>query len=154
MTDAQSVEPAESQSKKSSVSLDPMGQGELTQRWASVEACVRASLPDNDATYPVALASLRNGHLVAVSVKYRGTEIAIMVVGPVVNGATQKRGLMIHAMAGKIPPEAWTPLNDEIVKAAVNMGVSCVIAWSGIPTILTACGENGWEIRTVAVKEV
>ena len=154
MTDAQSAEHAESQSRKTEVVLTPMGQGELTQRWASVEACVRASLPDNDTTYPIALASLRNGHLIAVSVKYLDTEIAIMVVGPVVNGSTQKRGLMIHAMAGKIPPEAWAPLNEEIVKAAVNMGVSCVIAWSGIPTILTACGENGWELRTVAIKEV
>ena len=154
MTDAQSAEPAESQSRKTEVVLTPMGQGELTSRWASVEACVRASLPANDTTYPVALVALRNGHLIAVSVKYLDTEIALMVVGPVVNGATQKRGLMIHAMAGKIPPEAWAPLNEEIVKAAVNMGVSCVIAWSGIPTILTACGENGWELRTVAIKEV
>ena len=154
MTDAQSAEPAESQSRKTEVVLTPMGQGELTQRWASVEACVRASLPADDTTYPVALAALRNGHLIAVSVKYLDAEIAIMVVGPVVNGATQRRGLLIHAMAGKIPPEAWGPLNDEIVKAAVNMGVSCVIAWSGIPTILTACGENGWTLHTVAIKEV
>ena len=154
MTDVQSAEPVESQSRKSDVILTPMGQGELTQRWASVEACVRASLPKDDTTYPMALAALRNGHLVAVSVKYKDTEIALMVVGPVVNGATQRRGLMIHAMAGKIPPEAWGPLNEALVAGAVGMGVSCIIAWSSIPTILTACGENGWTLHTVAVKEV
>ena len=154
MTDEQSAAQEASQSRKSEVVLTPMGQGELTQRWDSVEACVRASLPKDDTTYPVALASLRNGHLIAVSVKYNDTEIALMVVGPVINGATQRRGLMIHAMAGKIPPEAWAPLNEAMVKAAVGMGVSCIIAWSGIPTILTACGENGWTMHTVAVKEV
>ena len=154
MTDVQSAEPVESQSRKSDVVLTPMGQGELTQRWDSVEACVRASLPKDDTTYPVALAALRKGHLIAVSVKYNGTEIALMVVGPVINGATQRKGLMIHAMAGRIPPEAWAPLNEAMVKAAVGMGVSCIIAWSGIPTILTACGENGWTMHTVAVKEV
>ena len=153
MTDERSEAHEESQ-RRSEVVLTPMGQGELTQRWDSVEACVRASLPKDDTTYPVALASLRNGHLIAVSVKYNDVEIALMVVGPVINGATQRRGLMIHAMAGKIPPEAWAPLNEAIVKAAVGMGVSCVIAWSGIPTILTACGENGWTLHTVAVKEV
>ena len=153
MTDERSEAHEESQ-RRSEVVLTPMGQGELTQRWDSVEACVRASLPKDDTTYPVALASLRNGHLIAVSVKYNDVEIALMVVGPVINGATQRRGLMIHAMAGKIPPEAWAPLNEAIVKAAVGMGVSCIIAWSGIPTILTACGENGWTLHTVAVKEV
>ena len=58
MTDAQSAEHAESQSRKTEVVLTPMGQGELTQRWASVETCVRASLPADDTTYPVALAAL------------------------------------------------------------------------------------------------
>ena len=148
------MEHAESQKKKSSVTLELFGQGGITTFWNEIESAIMASIPDD----PVSLASmtgqLRSGKMGAWGIWKDGKVAAILVTAPVNDGYTGRTACAIQSIHGHLEDVDWTEAARQLENVLRGGGFSKIVAWSDNERVTEICKVLGWPTRTLCWREL
>lgn len=149
------MEQEASQKKKNSVVVEPMDHGAVTVFWSDIEAAVYASMPGADeVTFANVAGLIRKRVLQPWAIWKDGTVRAILITGPVSDGYSGNRAVMVHAFHGHLDDDEWVESERQLEIILTERKFTKIVSWTDNPRVVELCKLFGWGTRTVCVKEL
>ncbi len=141
--------------KKSNIVLEPMDQGAITVFWSEIEACVRASIDDDDASVARALMAVRSREMIPLAIWSGDKVAAILISRQMEDGYSGGKAMLIYGLHGDgLSMEGWLEAAKQFENYCRFARCRKILAYVKDDKIAKLATGLGWDTQTICWKEL